>query len=510
MLPRRHAHCMSSPWLTARVRAEGRQMDTKSRELPAHFIVIVPGYMGSKLRSRAAGETVWVDFRSIPKNPARWGDWLDGLLQALAYPSDDLEPAGIMDEVIFVPPWAKQEQYGRLFQALETMGYQANAALHAERDLNVYGFSYDWRQDNAISARQLGAAIERWRGYHPGAQAWIIAHSNGGLVARWYIEKEGGQEHVGRLFLMGSPWDGTPKSMRMLFSGIDMLFRRRFNLFNIPQRSRDLVRTFPSLYQLVPYASPFLYDTSGQAVDPLTHAEWLANDAQRQLLLAGRRFNQDLGTNLSVETLCFFGRKQATTTSGIVHLDAGGRWESIEWQAHEAGDGTLPEHSAVHPDADQKLPFAVGHGDIYVSPAVLEFLEWQLRAQYELPRAALVTPALQVLFDADRDSYSPAETIAASVQVLGPEDEAGQRPPVKGVGITAKLDWEGPLPGAKEARTGPRSVRTQLVETEAGQYRGQLRAPRAEGYYRLTAEVTAPGRTSVSLSELITVEEEAP
>jgi len=483
-------------------------MSTKPSEPPAHFIVVVPGYMGSKLRSRRTGEISWVDLRSVPKNPATWGDWLEGLLRSLAYPNEDLEPAGVMDEVIFVPPWAKQEHYGRLFQALEKMGYRADPALHAERDLNVYGFAYDWRQDNATSAQQLSAAIKRWRDYHPGAQAWIIAHSNGGMVARWYIEKEGGQEYVGRLFLMGSPWDGTPKSMRMLFGGVDMLFRRRFNLFHIPQRSRDLVRSFPSLYQLVPCSRPFLHDTSGQPVDPFANPQWLANDAQRQLLLAGRRFNQELGTNLSVETLCFFGRKQATTTSGIVHLDAGGRWESIEWQANEAGDGTLPEHSAVHPQAKQKLPFAVGHGDIYVSPAVLEFLEWQLLAQYEQPKAALVTPTLQVLFEPERDSYSPAEAIDLEVQVLGPPDKAGQRQPAKKAEVTVNLKWDGALPGAEEAR--PRLRRTSLVAEEPGQYRGQLRAPQAEGYYRLTAEVRALGQAPVSLSELITVEEETP
>jgi hypothetical protein len=51
-----------------------------SRESPSDLVVVVPGYMGSKLRKRATGETVWVDFRSIPRNPARWGEWLDGLL----------------------------------------------------------------------------------------------------------------------------------------------------------------------------------------------------------------------------------------------------------------------------------------------------------------------------------------------------------------------------------------------------------------------------------------------
>jgi hypothetical protein len=103
-----------------------------------------------------------------------------------------------------------------------------------------------------------------------------------------------------------------------------MLFRRRFNLFNIPQRSRDLVRSFPSLYQLVPCCRPFLYNSSGQPVDLFASTQWLANEQQRQFLQQGRHFNQELGTNLSVETLCFFGHKKATTTSGIVRFGAGG------------------------------------------------------------------------------------------------------------------------------------------------------------------------------------------
>lgn len=81
---------------------------------PPHFIVIVPGYMGSRLRSRKTGRVVWLDFSTVPLNPLEWGGWVDKLFEDMAYPNDDLEPAGISEEVIFVPPWAKQEEYGRL------------------------------------------------------------------------------------------------------------------------------------------------------------------------------------------------------------------------------------------------------------------------------------------------------------------------------------------------------------------------------------------------------------
>lgn len=40
----------------------------------------------------------------------------------------------------------------------------------------------------------------------------IFAHSMGGLVSRWFIEKEGGKEMVSRLFTFGTPHNGTPYS----------------------------------------------------------------------------------------------------------------------------------------------------------------------------------------------------------------------------------------------------------------------------------------------------------
>jgi pimeloyl-ACP methyl ester carboxylesterase len=478
--------------------------------IPAHFLVIVPGYMGSKLRDRTTGRTVWVDFASIPKNPLQWGAWLDGMLQAMRYPNPDLEPAGIMDEVVFIPPWAKQEQYSRLIQALEGMGYRADEKRYAAEERDLYAFAYDWRQDNRISARQLGEAIESWRAHHPGAEAWLIAHSNGGLVARWYVEKEGGRDRVGRLFLMGSPWDGVPKAMHMAFSGLDTLFRRGFNLWNLPQRSRDLIRTWPSVYQLIPHQEPFLQNALNEPLDPFRDLNWLASDEQRQLLLQGRRFNEELGTTLSVETLCFFGRKKPTTTRGVARL-AGSVWSGIDWLATEAGDGTVPEHSAVHPYAQEKLPFVVSHGDIYVNPAVLEFLQWELIGKYgPHKRAALTTPDLYVLFEPDRDNYTPGERIALGAQIMGREDQAGRRRPMEQATIEVRLLWKEPLPGSEPPQARPRAARTELTQTaEPGHYSGQLRAPGQEGYYEVAATVRVPGQPSVQLSELVLVEEEA-
>ncbi len=476
---------------------------------PPHFIVIVPGYMGSKLRDKSSGQIVWVDFSSIPLNPWQWDDWLDQLFQTMAYPNEALEPAGIMDQVIFVPPWAKQEHYSRLVTALEGIGYRADPAKYAERDLEVYSFAYDWRQDNRLTARQLGEAIDRWRSYHPGAQAWIIGHSNGGIVARWYIEREGGQARVGRLFLLGSPWDGAPKAMNVMFNGLSTLFRARFNPFGIAERSRAVIRSFPSFYQIIPWRNPFLRDPDNEAIDLYSDLRWLDSERERELLLDGRRFNQELGNDISVETLCFFGRKLPTTTLGVVHIGPGGRWTGIDWQATEAGDGTVPERSAIHPHAQAKLPFVASHGDLYVNPAVLEFLQWELVDRYQAgERATLTTSNLTIMFEPDRDVYHPGEPIHLRATVHRNPPDAS---PVSTARIAAQLAWREALPGAGQVTPPQNLPKVPLWESEAapGNYEGSLAAPPLEGYYRLVVTVLAEGEAGVQLEELVAVEAEA-
>jgi pimeloyl-ACP methyl ester carboxylesterase len=489
-------------------------MPSDSRGIPQHFIVFVPGIMGSTLRSASSGEIIWIDFSSLPLAPWNWDDWVHNLLDTLRYPNDDLVPSGIVNDVLFLPPWIKQEQYGRLFEAFESMGYRADPANYPEEERDVYAFPYDWRQDNRISARQLGQAIERWRGFHPDAQVWIVAHSMGGLVSRWYIEKEGGKEHVARLFLLASPWDGAPKALSMLTTGFEVLFRQRLSfLGDIQGMTRDLIRSFPSPYQLLPYQNPFLRGADNEPVDLYSSATWLDTDEQRQMLLDGRAFNTELGRDTSVETLCFFGVKRPTVTDGLIDVIANGHWGGITWRRSEAGDGTVPERSAVHTGASEKLPFAVGHGDIYVDPALLEKLEWELIRRYQAGvLAEVTTDRLHVMFEPtsymDRDGFDPGDHIHVWATVA--ERESGQ--PVLDATITARFAWHSPLPGDDPA-TYQYALTDELASVELvsstealGRYEGVIDAPRVEGYYRLEATVDVPGNPAVNLHELVLIE----
>jgi pimeloyl-ACP methyl ester carboxylesterase len=471
-----------------------------------HFIVIVPGFGGSLLRSKQTGALVYIDFSQVLLiRPWKWNDWFTELIDRLKYPNDDLEPAGLVNEVVFLLPWAKQEHYGRLFKALERIGYRVDPKRYTEPERDVYAFSYDWRQDNRKSAEQLDEAIEGWRRHHPGAEVWIIAHSNGGLVARWYIEQRGGKAYVGRLFLMGSPVDGAPKAMQIAFQGFDIFLRRYFNLFGAKQKTRDLFRTFPALYQLIPTSNPFLRNTNNVDVDLFASNRWLTDSQQLQYLADGQTFAQQLGRKTSVETMVFFGRRKPTTTSGIVHFSANQRWDRIDWTTMEAGDGTVPERSSTALDTTQQIPFAALHGDIYVSAPVLEILAWELSDKQQQPdRAALITERLKIIFEPDEDVYNPGEKINLRATIH--ENDSGA--PVSGAGITVQMFWRGALLGATEPTPPPSSRKSHLWEDEKveGRYEGSMSAPEVEGFYSLVATIEAESEPTLSLEELIAVE----
>jgi pimeloyl-ACP methyl ester carboxylesterase len=472
---------------------------------PDHFIVIVPGYMGSKLRDKNTGEIVWLDIPKLLSNPLKTGEAIDGLLEKMAYPNDDLEPAGIIDQVLVAPPWVKQEQYGRLLDRLREWKYKIDPPDPQPDELAVYTFAYDWRQDNRLSGKQLGEAIARWSQRHPGAKAWLIAHSNGGIVSRWYIQEEGGAEHVGKLLLMASPWDGAPKSIRVLMEGMEVLGLKKFNLWNLGPRMKEIIRSFPSFYPLIPRANPFLRDEDNQIVDLYAETTWLDNPRDRAYLAKALEFNQILEKPSGVETICFYGTRSPTTTAGLVSRNEAGKIQAIQWLETGAGDGTVPTRSAVHPwvDEEHRVRSPATHGDIYIEDGVLNYLRYELVGRYkDESRAAVSLPDYNIVFEPNKDFYTPGEAIQAWAQV---ESDEG---PISEADVKAQLVFREPLPGSAVAAPPSDSgwVRLRPSKQIPGRYEASLSAPLVEGYYRLVAKVKVPKGPGAELEELIVVE----
>lgn len=73
----------------------------------------------------------------------------------------------------------------------------------------LYGTSYFSPQSVRVSAQHLKNFVERVIAREDAARVDIVAHSLGGVVARYYIERLGGARRVGRLVTIGSPHRGT-------------------------------------------------------------------------------------------------------------------------------------------------------------------------------------------------------------------------------------------------------------------------------------------------------------
>lgn len=280
--------------------------------------MVIPGFGGSSLWR--GSEQIWPIPRTLLFHP--------GLLRI----EEQLEPRGLVNDIVIVPNLIRQHQYSLLTDYLnESLGYEDGD--------DQLEFGYDFRQDNRESAMRLAAAIDKWDVKGP---ITIIAHSMGCLVARCYIELLGGRKKVERVVLLGGPHLGTPYAFAMLLKGPGPL-----PVLNA--RLRDVVAGYPSWYQILP-TYPFVSDQRANLL-VLSEDSWLG-DPHRQLLKQAREFRQELGTKLSVPSVCIFGY----------------------------GLKTIPEVSAVLPGAEIH-PVQQQHGALYVDNDVRMRLKLELTRQ---------------------------------------------------------------------------------------------------------------------------------
>lgn len=356
----------------------------KSKDL----VVVVPGILGSRLARIDDGKAteLWgTGTMSVVKNIVTFGR----RIKALAIPpdvdpdnpEDDIKPIGLVTDPAFIPDFVEVFGYDSLIADLP-------ATLDVTED-QVVGFAYDWRLSNRVNGALLTGFLDeqlagwRERSGQRDARAVLLAHSMGGLVSRWCIEKAGGYGLVSRLVTFGTPFRGAAKALDAMANG-----------FKLPKRVgpdfTDLVWSLPSVHELLPrYAcvrdgSTDLHYLEDVSVLP---AEVVGN---------GKRFHDSLNNALihtgpggTVDLDVIVGSRQPTLTTAAIQPDNGIKiFESsdgTEDGPDDRGDGTVPTDAALPPEwataaqARQARAMAQSHGSIHASEAAKAELGWMYR-----------------------------------------------------------------------------------------------------------------------------------
>jgi hypothetical protein len=264
-------------------------------------VIVVHGFLGSKLVNSITGENLWGDFRtwdfvSVSDEKIR------GLAHPMGYktslkklknniiPNELLETANVSCLGISV----KVTAYKKLIDALVRVGYQTESRpLPKDKHFyNLFEFAYDWRRDLPETAKELDLFIKRKRKYLQqkykelyGIENFdvkfnVIGHSMGGLLARYYLRygiqdlpQDGslpkldwyGSKNIDILIAAGTPNGGYLDTfLEMLKGGY---------LQSFPPA---VLGTFPTYYQMlpVPQTKSIVYSDTKEAVDVFDPEVW--------------------------------------------------------------------------------------------------------------------------------------------------------------------------------------------------------------------------------------------
>jgi pimeloyl-ACP methyl ester carboxylesterase len=156
--------------------------------------------------------------------------------------------------------------YDDLIETLDANGYTPG--------VDLFTFPYDWRQSNVTSAAQLRDKIDQVQAICGCDTVDLVAHSMGGLVARYYIQSDLYENDVDQLIFLGTPHLGAPKAYLIWEGGEnDVLGRDQIVKFIFSREAKELgftslfdyVRNYPitSVEQLLPIRDYLKNDWDG-------------------------------------------------------------------------------------------------------------------------------------------------------------------------------------------------------------------------------------------------------
>ncbi|MBI1425641.1 MAG: hypothetical protein GC149_19610 [Gammaproteobacteria bacterium] len=228
--------------------------------------------MGSRLGNNQTGEEVW---------PGSVINAIFSSYDELAFAIDPVTLEPVPNHIVptqITDGFAGDNYYGEIIRTLEVAGgyQQTIPGIRITDDKpRYYVFTYDWRQDNVKTVRELDHFIEQIRVDHanPELKVDVIAHSMGGLIARYYLRYGSidvldsndfpvnlhGASRLRRVILLGTPNLGSVEAIRNFIAGRKVVFGHI---------KTEVLATMPSIYQLFPHAiNDWLITTQGKPLD---------------------------------------------------------------------------------------------------------------------------------------------------------------------------------------------------------------------------------------------------
>ncbi len=246
-----------------------RDLDHAADQPP---LIVIPGAFGSQLRRRSTGEEIWPrsNFSLLLSSYPDIELEIDPeTLEPITY---DVEAFEIFREGL------GRDFYGAVLNTLEDVGGYTRRRVGDPGEptgRTYYVYLYDWRLDNVAAVQGLHELMERVAEEHGNSrqQVDVLAHSNGGLLARYYARygtadvltenpvpaSGNGSHRVRRLLLVGTPNLGSMQPVLSHVRGEEMGLR------HIPA---DVVATCSGAPQLMPHPEHvWLVNRRGEPVD---------------------------------------------------------------------------------------------------------------------------------------------------------------------------------------------------------------------------------------------------
>lgn len=216
-------------------------------------ILFLPGIMGSRLEEN--GTRRWEPTDDIGFTRL----YLDEVGKSA---NSGITATGVIDEFVFSSTSADPNIYKSFLVDLA-------AKKNDDTIADYVAYPYDWRL--SISDIVLGGELEQnlrdLASSSKTGKVAIVAHSNGGLVAKALLNALGtdASNLVDQLILVGVPQLGTPKALGALLHGFETGIP--FNWLPLvlsPERGRDFAKNAPFIYHLFPH--PDYYQNAGTSI----------------------------------------------------------------------------------------------------------------------------------------------------------------------------------------------------------------------------------------------------